>query len=70
MNVSSSLGSGYLFWVHAGGGGGGDAHADCPAGSLYFSWSVKRPLKEDTSSCQSSWVNLKNRKRDGRAARE
>lgn len=69
MNVSRSLGSGHLFWVHAVVGGGGDAHADCPAVSLYFSWSVKRPLKEDTSSsCQSRRV--KDRKRDGRAARE
>lgn len=71
MNVGRSLGSGHLFWVHAGGGGGGDAHADCPAVSLYFSWSVKRPLKEDSpSSSQSSQVNLKDRKRDGRAARD
>lgn len=63
MKVDRSLGSGHLFWVHAV-GGGGDAHADCPAISLYFSWSVKRPLEEDTSSsCQSRRVNLKDRKR-------
>lgn len=42
MNAKS-FGSGHLYWIHAG-GGGGDAHADCPAVSLYFSWSVKRPL--------------------------
>lgn len=71
MNVGRSLGSEHLFWVHAVVVGGGDAHADCPAVSLYFSWSVKRPLKEGTSSsCQSRRVNLKDRKRDGRAARE
>lgn len=29
-NECRSLGSGHLFWVHAG-EGGGDAHADCPA---------------------------------------
>lgn len=31
MNVGRSLGSEHLFGVHAVGGGGGDAHADCPA---------------------------------------
>lgn len=62
-----SLGSGHLFGVHA--GKGGDAHADCPAASLYFSWSIRGLFNEDTSSCQSSQVNLKDRKRDGRAAR-
>lgn len=31
MNVGRSLGSEHLFGVHAVVGGGGDAHADCPA---------------------------------------
>lgn len=38
-NGCRNLGSGLLFWVHA--GAGGEAHADCPAVSLYFSWSIE-----------------------------
>lgn len=43
MNVGA-LALDTSLWAHAG-RGGGDAHADCPAVSLYFSSSVKRPLK-------------------------
>lgn len=49
---------------------GGDAHADCPAVSHILQVVSRGLFKENTSSCQSSRVNLKDRKRDGRAARE
>lgn len=44
MNVGRSLGSEHLLWVHAVAVGGGDAHADCPAGK-----SILRLVSKETS---------------------
>lgn len=55
------------FWGHA--GEGVMPMQIVQQRSLYFSWSVKSLIREDTSH-PSSQFNLKPRERDGRAARE